>query len=141
SVYLAKDSTVVDVIAYGITDKNKKYFRYHIILNDSIEITSWKVPSRFSQLNGAEHPYAVLWSGYHSGSIVLEVYDIRDYSNREGTMINWNSAANVLPRVINFSAIKRITQKGTFSYITPYHFSKDSLPNTYFSNINSEYNY
>lgn len=140
-VYRVEDNTNIDVISYGITPENKDFFRFHVLLADSTELVPWSIPSKFEKKNKAEHSYAVLWSGYYAESkILIEVYDIRNYSNREGVMLNWNSKPMPLPRIVAFQATKEWHIDG-FDYNSSYQFSKDSLPTPYYTGLNTQHHY
>ncbi|WP_018627009.1 sensor histidine kinase [Niabella aurantiaca] len=139
-VVTISDSSDIQVIAYGITPKDKIFFKYHVIENDKKELTPWTTPENFEQQFEAERPYAVLWKGKAlSEQIYVEAYDSRDFDKREGVLLNWNLTTKELPRVAMW-AFRRYVEKGV-QMQSVYNFRKDSLNSPFFSKFNTEYNY
>ncbi|MGJ7031238.1 sensor histidine kinase [Niabella hirudinis] len=135
------DSSDIQVIAYGITPNNKNFFKYHVVLNDKKELTSWTTPRYFEKQFDAERPYAVLWKGKAlAEQVYVEAYDTRDFDNREGVLLNWNLTTKELPRVSGMWAFMRFVERGV-PMQREYFFRKDSISSPFFSKFNTEYNY
>lgn len=87
--YLIQDSASTEIVAMGINQKNVGNYRYHVVENDSVEIVPWtKVPLQKNY--GALAPYGFIGKYLSPGKqILVEVQNIKDYSIRDGILIDW----------------------------------------------------
>lgn len=87
--YIISDGSAAEVIPMGINSANVKDYRYHVVLDDSIEIVPWsEVP--LDKKFGAEDLHGYLGKfGYPGSQLLVEVVNIKDYSIREGVVFNW----------------------------------------------------
>jgi hypothetical protein len=87
--YLISDSSAVTVVAMGINASNVNDYRYHVIVNDSLEIVKWTTP-KLEQKHGAKQPYGLIGQfTVPDKQAVIEVVNIKDYSIRDGVMLDW----------------------------------------------------
>jgi two-component system LytT family sensor kinase len=89
-VWHPADSSEVMVIAAGITPNNYKDYRYHVVMDDTIELVSWTPVTNLQQMNGAPQPCAMLGNYRYPGhQLLVELMNTRDYSLRDGVGIDW----------------------------------------------------
>lgn len=87
--YLISDSSAAIVIALGINAGNVKNYRYHVVADDSIELQPWTIP-KLEQQYGAKQPYGLIGQFKAPGKqLVIEVLNIKDYSIRDGVVLDW----------------------------------------------------
>lgn len=90
--YIIADSSDVKIIAAGITSDNYKDYKYHVVLNDSMEIIPWTSisVSNLEKRYDAEKPFANLGTYNSPGNqILVEVINKNDYSIRDGIIFDW----------------------------------------------------
>ncbi|WP_198152434.1 sensor histidine kinase [Draconibacterium sediminis] len=90
--YIIADSSDVKIIAAGINPDNYKDYKYHVVLNDSMEIMPWSSVSvsNLEKRYGAEKPFANLGTYNSPGNqILVEVINKNDYSIRDGIIFDW----------------------------------------------------
>lgn len=91
------------VIALGITPANVADYRYHVVVDDSVELVPWS-PVPLRQNYGAVRPYGWLGRYYLPGKTVLvEARNRRHYGIREGVLLDWKPLAR--PRVTQIVAV------------------------------------
>ncbi|MES2377073.1 MAG: histidine kinase [Bacteroidota bacterium] len=87
----ANRDSVSATLAMGINRGNVKDFRYHVVLNDSVELVPWSIP-KLQQLYGAKTPYAYFGKYHAPGKMILiEVVNVKDYSLRDGLVFDWRN--------------------------------------------------
>lgn len=90
--FLVGDSSEATIIAMGINSSNYHDFRYHVVENDSLELIPWSSITQLEQAYGAKEPYALLARLASPGKrVMIEVVNAKDYSMREGVIIDWRT--------------------------------------------------
>lgn len=88
--FVIADSSEAVLIAMGINAGNIREYRYHVIVNDSSEIVPWSPIPRLAQGYGARQPYGFIGKFKAPGHrLVVEVINIKNYSIREGLILDW----------------------------------------------------
>ncbi|MBO9659651.1 MAG: histidine kinase [Chitinophagaceae bacterium] len=96
--FLIQDSSDAVLVAMGINPSNYKDFRYHVVQNDSIELVPWSPVTDLRKDYGAKEPFAFIGKFNNPGKwIVIEVYNIKDYTAREGVIFDWRT--NLIPQL------------------------------------------
>jgi hypothetical protein len=89
--YTITNNSKAVVLAANINKSNVNDYRYHVVENDSIEIVEWRIP-KLAQAYGAKVPYAMLGEFVDPDKhILIEVVNIKDYSIRNGIVLNWKT--------------------------------------------------
>lgn len=95
---LGDGNSAVEVVALGINEENIHDYRFRVIENDSVQLTTWVTP-QLEQKHGAKHAYAYFGKFYSPGKeVTVEVVSIKNYNVRDGIVLNWR---NHLKPVIN----------------------------------------
>ena len=106
SSYNISDSTEATIVALGITSENVQDYTYHVVENDSVEIVPWSpIPKivvnaesqkqfekRFGNNSSKKETftYANLGTYLSPGKqLLIEVVNIKDYSIRDGIILDW----------------------------------------------------
>jgi two-component system, LytTR family, sensor kinase len=90
--FIIQDSSDAVLIAMGINSSNYKDFRYHVVENDSIELVPWSPVTDLRKDFGAKEAFAFIGKFNKPGKwIVVEVYNVKDYSAREGVIFDWRT--------------------------------------------------
>ncbi|HEX2848163.1 MAG TPA: histidine kinase [Chitinophagaceae bacterium] len=90
--FLIQDSSDAILVAMGINSKNYRDFLYHVVENDSTELVPWSPIPKLEQSYGATEPYAFLGKFNAPGKqIMVEVYNKKNYSIREGVIFDWRT--------------------------------------------------
>lgn len=90
--FLIQDSSDAILIAMGINHTNYRDFLYHVVENDSTELIPWSPITKLEQSYGATQPYAFLGKFNAPGKrIMVEVYNKKNYSIREGVIFDWRT--------------------------------------------------
>ncbi len=90
-VYTITNNSEAIVLAMGINKNNVNDFRYHVVLNNNVEIVPWSKP-KLAQNYGAKEPYGMIGKFKALGKqLFIEVINIKDYSIREGVYFEWKS--------------------------------------------------
>jgi hypothetical protein len=88
--YIISDSSAAILIALGITAQNVKYYRYHVVENDSLELVPWSRIPKLEQKYGAKKAYGFLGQFKFPGrQIMVEVINTKDYNIRDGVIFDW----------------------------------------------------
>jgi len=100
--FLIQDSSDAILVAMGINLTNYRDFLYHVVENDSTELIPWSPIPKLEQSYGADKPYAFLGKFNAPGKqIMVEVYNTKNYSIREGVIFDWrNDLKPVLSQII-----------------------------------------
>jgi two-component system LytT family sensor kinase len=114
--YKFADKDTVTAIAMGINADNVNNYRYHVVVNDSTELVTWRVPT-LQQKYGAKKPYGFLGEFNAPGKeITVEVVSIKNYSIRDGVVFNWrNNLKPVISKVQVFTKPDKVTKMVTVS--------------------------
>jgi two-component system LytT family sensor kinase len=138
-----KDKSAATVIALGINKNNIADYRYHVVLNDSVEIIHWSAIPKLEQNYGAKQPYGFIGNfNYPGKQALVEVINTKDYNLRAGVAFDWRTdvkpfvyaviggaSAQKPTQTIDFATVKDpVTQKvltincvkGTTSYLSLY---------------------
>ncbi len=111
SSYNISDSTDATIIALGITSENVQDYKYHVVENDSIEIIPWSPIPRIDKNYGLKEEfekrfkrnppfkpvitYANLGTYCSPGKqLLIEVVNSKDYSIRDGIILDWRINVN-----------------------------------------------
>ncbi len=79
------------LVAMGINKNNVNDYRYHVVVNDSIEIVPWSIP-KLAQDYGAKIPFGRIGKFKVPGKkLLIEVVNSKDYSIRDGVIFNWQT--------------------------------------------------
>ncbi|GAB3923035.1 sensor histidine kinase [Mucilaginibacter myungsuensis] len=101
--YLISDNADAEIVAMGINKGNVNDFRYRVVQDDSIEVVHWsKVPldKRF----GAMVPYGAVGNYKALGKLLMvEVVNVKDYSIRDGVILDWRKDVRPLIEQIYLS--------------------------------------
>ncbi|WP_406825105.1 sensor histidine kinase [Pedobacter sp. KACC 23697] len=90
--YLIDDGSAATLIAVGISKKDIKDYKYHVIKNDSTEIVPWSPLSKLEMKYGAKVPYAALGTFTSpEGTIMVEVINKKKYNVRDGVIYDWRT--------------------------------------------------
>lgn len=90
--FLIQNSSDAILVAMGIDPTNYHDFLYHVVENDSIELIPWSPITKLEQSYGAAKPYALLGKFNAPGKrIMVEVYNKKNYSIREGVIFDWSA--------------------------------------------------
>jgi two-component system LytT family sensor kinase len=85
-----KGSLPAIVIAMGINKDNVADYRYHVVVNDSVEVVQWSKIPRLDQQYGARQPYGFIGSfSYPGKQVLVEVVNVKDYNLRSGVVFDW----------------------------------------------------
>ncbi|WP_091156928.1 sensor histidine kinase [Mucilaginibacter pineti] len=127
-VYRINDNSAADLVAMGINAGNVNDYRYHVVVNDSAEIIPWSVP-KLQQNYGAQKKYGFLGNYKGNGKqVIIEVVNIKDYSIRDGIVLDWRSSFKPVVTQITISNktdfFNLNGSKNNYQYAT--RFDKDS---------------
>ncbi len=100
--YHISNNSEAIVVAMGINKNNVNDYRYHVVMNDSVEIVPWSIP-KLAQNYGAKEPYGMIGKFKAPGKqLFIEVINIKDYSIRESVIFEWKSNYRTIVSEIGF---------------------------------------
>lgn len=110
SSYFIADSSEACIVAMGINEKNIGDYRYRIIENDQKEIVPWSSIPGLEQKYGAKEPYGYIGRFRAPGKqLLIEIKNIKDYSIRDGILLDWRT--NLKPEVKQIAVFARKEDK------------------------------
>ncbi|WP_143307819.1 sensor histidine kinase [Chitinophaga vietnamensis] len=101
--YLLSPGENITFYAANITPENAGQFRYQVIRNFREIVAPSKAPEAFyKRIDTLEYngrlPFACLGNYQQdSGNVMVEVYNVKDYTKRNGILVSWNK--DYLPRL------------------------------------------
>jgi two-component system LytT family sensor kinase len=88
--YIISDSSDAVLIALGINAGNVTNYRYHVVVDDSMEIVPWSSVPKLEKQYGAKQAYGFLGKYNAPGRrVMIEVINARNYSIRDGVIFDW----------------------------------------------------
>ncbi|MES2426474.1 MAG: histidine kinase [Bacteroidota bacterium] len=105
------------VISLGITKNNVDDYRYHVVVNDSVEVVHWTKP-QLEKLYGAKKLYGFIGKfNYPGKQVLVEVVNTKNYQIRDGVIFDWRRI--VKPVTANLIIHGAIRSAGDTSRIIP----------------------
>ncbi|MFT3826518.1 MAG: histidine kinase [Chitinophagaceae bacterium] len=106
STYNAGDTSAASFFALGISANNYRDYKYHVVLNDSIELVPWQ-PVHLELKYKSPKPYADLGTYHYPGKqILVEVVNTKNYSIRDGIIVDWKSFFKPVIKQVSLSRPK-----------------------------------
>lgn len=123
------------VISLGITKDNVDDYRYHVVVDDSVEVVHWSKP-RLEKLYGAKKPYGFIGTfNYPGKQVLVEVVNTKNYQIRDGVIFDWRKTlkpqtTNLIihgsPKTIEGN-ITKVTPDSILENKAPYELKHDPI--------------
>lgn len=91
---LIDGKSFVEIADMLVTPTTAQNYRYRILMNNAKELIGWSVPSDFRKTSDGRYTFAYLGKiAYHPGQFIkVEIYNIKNYSDRNALSIDWRAA-------------------------------------------------
>jgi two-component system LytT family sensor kinase len=99
TAYRISNNSAATIVSLGITKDNVNDYRYHVVVDDSVEVVHWSKP-KLAKLYGAKKAYGFIGKfNYPGKQVLIEVISLKNYQIRDGVIFDWRK--NIKPVTIH----------------------------------------